>query len=147
MKISNIGLGRFFARQILGLIFFMAGWWKCFDLTPLKHAEMMFVRDYAENWIPEWLLWITGTSIPVIELVGGGLLIFGLFRKPALIGLGIVLILVTYGHLLHEALFVPTSHIFPRTVLLIAIFALPEDKDIWSLDQIILNRSSKREDR
>ena len=120
----------------------MAGWWKCFDLTPLAHAEGMFVLGFADSWIPEWLLWVTGTSIPVVELVCGALLILGLFRKPALIGLGIVLILVTYGHLLQEALFSPVNHIFPRTVLLIAIFALPEAEDTWSLDQVILNRTS-----
>jgi len=144
MKITNIGLGRFFARQILGLMFLMAGWWKCFELSPLKHAEMMFVQGYADNWMPEWLLWTTGASIPVIELIAGAFLILGLFRKPALIGMGVVLVIVTYGHLLHEALFVTTSHIFPRSVLLIAVFALPEEKDIWSLDQIMLNRRSKR---
>ena len=119
----------------------MAGWWKCFDLGPVKHAQGMFVDGFAETWIPEWLLWATGTSIPVIELICGALVILGLLRKPALIGLGIVLILVTYGHLLQDALFSTTNHVFPRTVLLIAIFALPEDKDIWSLDQIILNRT------
>ena len=143
MHITNIGLARFFSRQILGLIFFMAGWWKCFDLGPMAHAEGMFIESFADSWIPEWLLWATGTSIPVIELICGALLIIGLFRKPALIGLGIVLILVTYGHLLQDALFNTTNHIFPRTVLLIAIFAIPEDKDIWSLDHFIFKRTKK----
>ncbi len=141
MKITNMGLARFFARQIFGLIFFMAGWWKCFDLGPLQHAEGMFVNGFSDSWIPEWLLWATGTSIPIIELLCGTLVILGLFRKPALIGLGVVLMLVTYGHLLQDALFVTVNHIFPRTVLLIAIFALPESDDIWSLDHVILKRT------
>ena len=124
----------------------MAGWWKCFDLTPFGHAEGMFVEGFADTWIPEWLLWASGTTIPIVELVCGALVIVGLFRKPALIGLGIVLMIVTYGHLIQEPLFITSNHIFPRTVLLIAIFALPEEKDIWSLDQVILNKTSKGDD-
>ena len=37
----------FFARAILGLIFFMAGVWKVFQLGPLGHARRYFVEPYA----------------------------------------------------------------------------------------------------
>ena len=36
---SHRGWVRFFARFMLGLIFFMAGWHKCFVMTPLGHAR------------------------------------------------------------------------------------------------------------
>ncbi len=58
----------FTARWVLGLIFFMAGWWKCFELTPKGHAEQFFIGQFDETWIPHWLLWAIGTSIPVLEL-------------------------------------------------------------------------------
>ncbi len=32
-----------FARLVLGLIFFMAGFWKVFQLGPLQHARKYFL--------------------------------------------------------------------------------------------------------
>ena len=40
---TDKGWARMFARILVGIIFFMAGWWKCFELTPLQHARGMFV--------------------------------------------------------------------------------------------------------
>ena len=37
----------FFCRAILGLIFFMAGVYKCFVMTPFGHARHYFVGPYA----------------------------------------------------------------------------------------------------
>jgi uncharacterized membrane protein YphA (DoxX/SURF4 family) len=34
-----------FARSILGIIFFMAGMWKVFDLGPLEHARRFFLLE------------------------------------------------------------------------------------------------------
>jgi len=51
MSVSAKGLARFFARQTLGLIFMMAGWWKCFDLTPIVHAEQMFINPGEDLWV------------------------------------------------------------------------------------------------
>jgi hypothetical protein len=56
---------------VLGLIFFMAGWWKTFDLGPAEHARRLFVEPYADTWLPVWLLWASGTMIPIVELVAG----------------------------------------------------------------------------
>jgi hypothetical protein len=61
--------GLFTARVILGLIFGMAGYWKVFELTPIGHAQKLFIGPYANMWIPVWMLWTIGTVIPVIELV------------------------------------------------------------------------------
>lgn len=135
-NITNKGLARFVARQILGLIFFMAGYWKCFDLTPIGHADKFFIESFADTWIPTWLLWATGVSIPVIELVAGALLILGLFQRFTLLVLGAILIIVTYGHLLLDPLFSPIHHVFPRVILLIIVFVLPADEDRWAVDTL-----------
>ena len=93
-----------FARLILGLIFFMAGEWKVFDLGPLEHARQLFVEPYADSFLSPWALWSAGTIVPFVELAAGGLLLLGLFVRPALLSLGGVLVLVTFGHLLKEPL-------------------------------------------
>jgi len=133
---TSKGIARFFARQTLGFIFMMAGWWKCFELTPLEHAEKFFIGPGADLWVPNFILWPVGTVVPIIELLAGGLLILGLFQSYALLSLGAVLIIVLYGHLLMDPLFVTVSHIFPRTILLIIIFALPQSEDVWAIDSL-----------
>src|SRR6266568_8318873 len=90
-----------FARLVLGLIFFMAGVWKVFQLGPLEHARKYFL-PFADTFLPVWSLWATGVIIPFIELIAGALVILGLRVREALVALGFVLAVVTFGHLLRE---------------------------------------------
>lgn len=131
---THAGWVRCFARLMLGLIFFMAGWYKCFVMTPMGHARTYFTEPYADTWIPHLLLLAAGVTVPIVELVAGALLLLGFRVRDALIALGMVLLLVTYGHLLKEPLFSITGHIFPRFVLLAAVFLLPETDDRFSID-------------
>jgi thiosulfate dehydrogenase (quinone) large subunit len=136
----------FFTRVIVGLIFGMAGWWKIFSLTPMGHAQRFFTGPYSDTWIPHWMLVSAGVTVPFVELIAGWLLVVGLFRRPAAIALGFVLVLVTYGHLLKEALYSPQGHIFPRTLLLIPTWILSAEQDDLSLDYL-LRRRRKRASR
>lgn len=115
-------------------MFLVAGWYKCFYLTPLGHAENFFTGPYADTWIPHILLLVTGTAIPVVELAVGLLLVVGWRTRPALLAIGVVLVLVTYGHLLKEPLFSIKDHIFPRAALMVAVLLLPAEKDRFSLE-------------
>jgi len=124
----------FFVRWVLGLIFFMAGWWKTFELGPVGHAQRFFIGPYTDSWIPLWLLWTFGTVIPVVELVAGAMLCLGLRVRAAGIAVGMILIVVAYGHLLKEPLFDTTHHIFPRLVLLTFVLAVPAEWDVLSCD-------------
>jgi uncharacterized membrane protein YphA (DoxX/SURF4 family) len=141
--VTGKGWARFFARGIVGLVFFMAGWWKCFELTPVGHTERFFLEAFRETWIPTILLWATGLSIPVVELVAGGLVVIGFRTKEALIALGFVLLIVTYGHTLIEPLYSTQGHIFPRGVFLLAALALPEGEDRLSIDSWLASRRKK----
>ena len=49
---TDKGWAHFFARVIVGILFFMAGFWKTFELTPMQHARGGFVEGYVETWIP-----------------------------------------------------------------------------------------------
>jgi len=80
-----------FARAILGLIFFMAGVWKVFELTPAGHVRKYFL-PFQDTFLPTWSLWLVGFLIPLVELIAGGLLIIGLRTRIALIALGCVLV-------------------------------------------------------
>ena len=122
----------FFARVVLGLIFGMAGYWKCFVLTPTGHVQRFFL-PYADTWIPLWLLWTAGIIIPIVELVAGWLLVVGFRTREALVALGFVLVTVTYGHLLKEPLYSFTGHVVPRLALVVFVTLLIDD-DRYSVD-------------
>jgi uncharacterized membrane protein YphA (DoxX/SURF4 family) len=129
-----------FARGVLGLIFFMAGVWKVFGLTPVGHAHKYFVDPYADTFLPAWSLWAVGVTVPVVELVGGALLILGLRVRAALIALGFVLLVVTFGHLLKEPLYEFHTHVIPRLALLLFVLVLPRKEDRFSLDAVLERR-------
>lgn len=128
------GWARFFCRVELGIIFLMAGWWKTFEMGPQLHATQLFTEPYADTWIPWILLYGSGFSIPFLELVAGLLLVVGWRTREALIVVGGILLLVTYGHLLKEALYSPINHIFPRTILMAIVLSLPAVEDKLAVD-------------
>src|SRR5262245_5352037 len=132
----------FFSRAILGLIFFMAGVYKCFQMTPIGHARLFFVGPYANTFLPEWSLWLTGTVIPIIELTAGGLVLVGYKTRAALLSLGGVLVIVTFGHLLKEPLYEFHTHVIPRLALLVVLLLLPREDDVISLDGLLRLRKT-----
>ena len=139
---TDKGWARMFARVMMGILFFMAGWWKCFTLTPMAHARGAFVEGYAETWIPAFLLWGLGLAIPVVELVAGALLIVGWRTREALITIGFLLLIVTYGHALDEPLYSIQGHILPRGLLMLIALVLPSEEDKLSVDFWRLRRAT-----
>lgn len=123
-----------FARFVLGLIFFMAGVMKVFQLGPLEHARKYFL-PFSDTFLPIWSLWAVGVTIPFVELIGGALVILGLRTRDALIALGCVLVIVTFGHLLHDALFDFSGHVVPRLALLLFLLWCPREDDRFSVDR------------
>ena len=135
--VANRAWAIFFARTILGLIFFMAGWWKVFTLGPLGHARSLFVEPYADTFLPAWSLWASGAVVPLVELAAGALLIVGLKTRPALLALGGVLLLVTFGHLVADPVYPFHTHVFPRTALLLFVLTMPASEVRISLDAFL----------
>ena len=132
-------------RVILGLLFLMSGWFKVFEMGAVAHARQLFVEGYLDSWIPQWLLWATGTALPFVELISGGLLMLGARVRESLWSMGLILILVTYGHLLKDPLHDINTHIFPRLVLLVTLLLVPKHHDRWSVDAWIGGSQTKRQ--
>jgi uncharacterized membrane protein YphA (DoxX/SURF4 family) len=135
-----------FARLVLGLIFFMAGVYKVFTLTPVGHVEKWFL-PFRDTFLPTWSLWAVGLTIPFVELIGGALLLIGWRVYESLIALGAVLVIVTFGHLLHEPLYALHEHVIPRLALLLFVLVMPRESDRFSLDHVLSSRRSVSEDR
>ena len=137
--VPDLAWAVFFARWVLGLIFFMAGVWKVFVLTPVGHARRYFL-PYSETFLPVWSLWVAGAVIPFVELIGGALLILGWQRRTALLALGGVLVTVTFGHLLKQPLYALHEHVIPRLILLLFLLAVPSEADELSIDRQLQKR-------
>jgi len=120
----------------------MAGIYKVFQLGPLQHARKYFL-PYAETFLPIWSLWATGVVIPFVELVAGGLVMLGLRTREALVCLGFVLAIVTFGHLLVAPLYEFHTHVIPRLALVLFILLLPRADDRFSLDYLL--KSSRKQ--
>jgi len=125
-----------FARLVLGLIFFMAGVMKVFQMGPLNHARKYFL-PYSDTFLPVWSLWAMGVVIPFVELIAGALVILGLRVREALVALGFVLAVVTFGHLLKEPLYEFHTHVIPRLALLLFVLLLPREDDRFSVDYLL----------
>jgi uncharacterized membrane protein YphA (DoxX/SURF4 family) len=128
-----------FARLVLGFIFFMAGIFKVFSLTPAGHVRRWFL-PYQDTFLPTWALWTVGLAIPFVELLGGALLLLGWRVREALIALGFVLVVVTFGHLVKEPLYPFHEHVVPRLGLLLFLLVMPRQEDVFSLDALRVSR-------
>jgi uncharacterized membrane protein YphA (DoxX/SURF4 family) len=128
-----------FARLVLGFIFFMAGVFKVFTMTPAGHVRRWFL-PYQDTFLPVWSLWAVGLAIPFVELIGGALLLLGWRIREALLALGVVLVVVTFGHLLKEPLYPFHEHVIPRLALLLFLLVMPRGDDAFSLDGILGGR-------
>jgi uncharacterized membrane protein YphA (DoxX/SURF4 family) len=135
-----------FARLVLGLIFFMAGVFKVFSLTPVGHVRRWFL-PYQDTFLPTSALWAVGLAIPFVELLGGALLLLGWRVREALIALGIVLVIVTFGHLLKEPLYPFHEHVVPRLGLLLFLLVMPRQEDVFSLDGLRRGEAQRRTER
>lgn len=127
--------GIFFIRALLGIIFFMQGYGKIFTIGVGKVYDMFF-KDFENTFLPRWLIISTAYFTSYIELLGGFLLIIGLFRKQAMYLLAIDLLIVSFGHGVLEPIW-DLSHVMPRTILLAALFLLPGEWDKWNADSLI----------
>ncbi len=122
----------------------MAGIWKVFQLTPAGHAHRFFVDPYAGSFLPSWALWAAGVTVPIVELVGGALVLFGWRTREASVALGLVLVTVTFGHLVKEPLYAFHEHVFPRLALLLFVLAAPEAWDRFSVDALLARLGGRK---
>jgi uncharacterized membrane protein YphA (DoxX/SURF4 family) len=132
-----------FARLVVGLIFFMAGVYKVFQLTPAGHVRKWFL-PYQDTFLPVWSLWAVGWTIPFVELAAGALLLVGWRIREALLALGVVLVVVTFGHLLKEPLYPFHEHVVPRLALVLFLLMLPAGQDVFSVDHLLRRRRAPR---
>ncbi|MEM6376658.1 MAG: DoxX family membrane protein [Bacteroidota bacterium] len=130
-------VGLFFIRVLLGIIFFMQGFGKVFTWG-IEGVYASAFKSYEATFLPKWLIYSTAYYTSFVELIGGALLLLGLFRKWAYFALGSVLLIVSFGHGLASPIW-SLDDVFPRAILLAALLLLPTAWDSWSLDHRLTN--------
>jgi uncharacterized membrane protein YphA (DoxX/SURF4 family) len=133
-NLSSRAAGILFIRALLGIIFLMQGFGKIVTVTvPVVYDK--FFKHFEPTFLPKWLIWTTAYYTSYIELIGGLLLIIGLFRKYTLYLLAIDLLIVSFGHGLLEPIW-DLSHVMPRSLLLAILFLSPQEWDRWRADRL-----------
>ena len=130
-----------FARTLLGIIFLMQGYGKIFTYT-MPDLYNMFFKNFETTFLPDWIIWSVAYYTSYIELIGGFLLIIGLFRKYVFYLIALDLLIVAFGHGLMEPIW-DLQHVMPRAILLIVLMIVPQDWDKWNSDALIINLLKK----
>lgn len=83
---QNTNAASIIMRLLLGILFIVAGWMKLQDMgaTVQGFAGMGFAPYHA--YLVAW-----------VELLGGVLLVLGLFLKPVCVALGVVMAVIVWG--------------------------------------------------
>ncbi len=123
-----------FARLLLGLILFFQGFGKIFKIG-LDNLYNGGFKSFEETFLPVFVLKGANFFTAYGEFIFGLLLILGLFRKQAYYGIGLILLIVSFGHGLQTPIW-DTQHVLVRAVFLIFI-AMTFDKDILNLDRFL----------
>ena len=119
------------ARLLLGFIFLMQGYGKVVTMGVDTVYDAFFL-PYNE-FLPDTLTLATAYYTSYVELLGGLLLLLGLFRNYALYALASVLVIVTFGHGLVSPIW-DLQHVMYRAILLIPLLLLPQEWDRFRLD-------------
>lgn len=125
------------ARIFLGLLFFFQGYDAIFGIG-IRNVTATYKEGFGPKRVPGFLVAAAAWFTSYTELIGGLLLIFGLFLFPALYLLGINLIVAAIGFGITTPLW-DTRHVLPRLLLLLLLLLVPAASHVWTLDRLIFN--------
>ena len=139
--IYNHSLSLLFVRLLLGIILFWQGWGKVFQWG-LDNVYSNHFASFEVTFLPTWLIKFTAYFTSYGELIGGALLILGLFRKWTYLGIVIILITVAFGHGLKDYIW-DLSHVMFRAILLFPLLFFPLVRDSYSIDEYFIEKRKK----
>ncbi len=128
----NTAFALLILRGFLGLVFLMQGYGKVFTWG----VEGVYQSAFAsyETMLPIFLLKAVAYFTSYTELIGGLLLCLGIFKNYALYALGVVLLIVTFGHGLSQPIW-DMQHVFFRLIPLVALLLIPNEMDKFQLEK------------
>ena len=125
----------FIARVFLGLLFFFQGYDAIFNVK-IDNIIESFYRPFSAKGIPKSLTVVGVWFTSYIELIGGLMLVLGLFKYAALYLLGADILIASIGFGIVKPMW-DMQFVFPRLILLIFLLVIPTSWDIASIDHLI----------
>jgi putative oxidoreductase len=123
------------ARVFLGLLFFFQGYDAVFHVK-VKYVIQAYEHSFANKGIPRFLTVCGAWFTSCVELIGGLLLVLGLFESPVLYLLAFDLIIASIAFGITSPMW-DMKFVFPRLALLIFLLVVPYSWNLWSLDRLI----------
>ncbi len=130
----HIVAGIFIARVFLGVLFFFQGYDAVFKVR-IKNVIETYKDTFENKGIPKHFTICASWFNSCTALIGGILLIMGLFEYFALYLLGLNLLITCIGFSIHTPMW-DTRFVFVRLVLLLLLLLVPQSWNRWSLDSI-----------
>lgn len=135
--LSHQSIAVLIVRIFLGLLFFFQGYDAVFKVK-IKNVINTMDSNFAGAGIPRSLTVIGSWFTSIVQLVGGFLLVFGLFKYYALYFLGLDLIVASIAFGIATPVW-DMRHVFPRMALLIFLLLVPTEWDCCSLDLFLFS--------
>jgi uncharacterized membrane protein YphA (DoxX/SURF4 family) len=122
-------------RLFTGILFFFQGYDKIFKVK-MSGVVNNFLDEAEHIHIHKPLVTLISYCTSFIELIGGLLLIIGLFTNYALIALGFDLVLVCFAFSLIRPMW-DMQYVFPRLLLVIILLLFPSEHAKIGLDYFL----------
>ena len=122
-------------RLFTGILFFFQGYDKMFKVK-ISGVVNNFLEQAEHIHIHKPLVTLISYCTSFIELIGGSLLILGLFTNYALIALGFNLVVVCFAFSLIRPMW-DMQHVFPRLLLVIILLLFPSEYDKIGFDYVL----------
>jgi putative oxidoreductase len=123
-----------FVRICLGILFFFQAYDKVY-VAGMKEFTRNVTTGTKRSRIPAVFVKISAYLSSYIELVGGVLLILGVFVSWAYLLLAINLVMVVLGFSFLQPLW-DMKHVFPRMAMLAFLMVTPLDYDVFRLSAL-----------
>lgn len=125
-------------RIFIGLVFFFQGYDKIFNIK-VRNVADAYRSNLERRNLPAAVVTFAAFFTSYAELIGGLLLVLGLFKLPVLYLLTFDIIVASAAFSIMKPMWT-MEHVFPRLVILMALLLLPQAWDVYTLDAYILSR-------
>jgi uncharacterized membrane protein YphA (DoxX/SURF4 family) len=131
----------FVARIFVGGIFFSQGLFNVFGkLSLLEFADLVYVQPHKTTFIPNFLLLFMGVLNPLMQLIGGILLLSGLKIKWGIYLISFFLISIAFGRLLSDPFTTSgddSMYVLNNLAFVILLLWLENGKEKYCLDTLL----------
>ena len=122
----------------MGLTFISTG---IFKIAGYPHIVTVMTDGFAETWLPDFLLVPFFYVLPWIETTVGALTLLGLFTRPVLYVMGLLLVIINFG-LSVQGNFTTALNNIPYFIIIgLDIILLNYNK--YSLDNLFFGKKSQ----